>query len=69
MLYFWLLAGIFIFLIVTYMGFTEKSGFKIWGFYYLFSALSLLMYVVRRWMIKRMEKHLKWMEEQKENEA
>jgi hypothetical protein len=65
MLYFWLFAGILIFLVVTYMGFTEKSGFKIWAYYYLFSALAILMFVVRRWMLKRMEKHLKWMEEEK----
>lgn len=68
MLYFWLFAGILIFLVVTYMGLTEKSGFKIWAYYYLFSALSILMFVVRRWMMKRMDNHVKWMEEQKANE-
>lgn len=68
MLYFWLFTSILTFLVVTYMGFTEASGFKIWGYYYLFSGLALLMFFVRRWMIKRMENHLKFMEEQKSKE-
>lgn len=63
MLYFWLFVGILIFVVVTYMGFTEKSGFKIWSYYYLFSGLAILMFVVRRWMMKRMEKHIKLMAE------
>jgi hypothetical protein len=50
------------------MGFTEKSGFKIWAYYYLFSGLSFLMYFVRRWMMKRMEKHLKYMAEKEASE-
>jgi hypothetical protein len=68
MLFFWLFIGVLIFVIVTYMGFTEKSGFKIWAYYYLFSGLSFLMYFVRRWMMKRMEKHLKYMAEKEASE-
>lgn len=68
MLFFWLFIGILIFVIVTYMGFTEKSGFKIWSYYYLFSGLALLMFVVRRWMLKRMDKHLKFMAEKEAGE-
>jgi Na+/melibiose symporter-like transporter len=62
MLYFWLVAGILIFIVVTVMGF--KEGFKIWNYYYLFSGLAILMFIVRRWMMKRMEKHLKYLSEQ-----
>ena len=68
MLYFWLFAGILIFLVVTYMGLTEKDGFKVWGYYYTFPALAFLMFIVRRWMIKRMDRHVKWMEEEKDKE-
>jgi hypothetical protein len=50
------------------MGFTEKSGFKIWAYYYLFSGLAILMFIVRRWMMKRMERHLKYMAEKEAKE-
>ena len=66
MLYFWLVAGILIFIVVTVMGF--KEGFKIWNYYYLFSGLAILMFIVRRWMMKRMYRHLNEMAQQKEAE-
>lgn len=65
MLFFWLVAGILIFLVVSFKGLTEDGGFQIWGYYYLFSGLSFLMFFVRRWMLKRMDKHLKFMEEKR----
>lgn len=67
MLYFWLVAAILIFLVVTYMGFAHS--FKIWGYYYLFAGLSLLMFLGRRWMMKRMERHIEFLEQQKKDEA
>lgn len=67
MLYFWLFASVVIFIGVTYMGFTE--GFSKWAFYYLFAGLAILMYIVRKWMIKRMKKHMAFLEEQRKKEA
>lgn len=66
MLYFWLLMAAFLFIVVTYMALTE--GFRKWAFYYVFAGIALLMFIVRRWMIKRMDKHLQYMEEQKQKE-
>lgn len=66
MLYFWLLMAAFLFIVVTYMALTE--GFRKWAFYYVFAGIALLMFIVRRWMIKRMEKHLKYLEEQNQQE-
>lgn len=62
MLYFWLLMAVFLFIVVTYMAISE--GFRKWSFYYVFAGIALLMFIVRRWMIKRMEKHMKYLEEQ-----
>jgi SNF family Na+-dependent transporter len=62
MLYFWLLASIVTFIIVTFKGVQE--GFERWSVYYLFSGLSLLMYFVRKWMIKRMQKHMEYLQNQ-----
>lgn len=56
----------FLFIVVTYMAITE--GFRKWAFYYVFAGIALLMFIVRRWMIKRMEKHLKYLEEQNQQE-
>ncbi len=65
MLYFWLAAAIVIFIITSYMSYAE--GIKKWGFYYIFVGSALLMFLVKRWMMKRMEKHLAFIEEQKKN--
>lgn len=65
MLYFWLAAAILIFIITSYMSYSE--GIKKWGFYYIFVASALLMFIVKRWMMRRMEKHLNYLEEQKKN--
>lgn len=63
MLYFWLLMAVFLFIVVTYLSISE--GFSKWSFYYVFVGIALLMFIVRRWMIKRMDKHMKFLEEQK----
>jgi cell division protein FtsW (lipid II flippase) len=65
MLYFWLAAAVIIFIITSYMSYSE--GIKKWGFYYIFVASALLMFLVKRWMMKRMAKHLNYLEEQKMN--
>lgn len=65
MLYFWLVASIITFIIVTFKGVQE--GFERWSVYYLFSGLSLLMYFVRKWMMKRMQNHIDYLQNQKNN--
>jgi hypothetical protein len=44
------------------MGITE--GFKKWLFYYVFVLIALFAFITRRWMMKRMEKQVKILEEQ-----
>lgn len=65
MLYFWLIIFIAITGIVTVMGFLE--GFDRWAYNYTFSVIALFAFLSRRFMIKRMEKHLKWLEENQPN--
>lgn len=66
MLYFWLAAAILIFIVITYLSITE--GFKKWSFYYVFAFLAFLAFITRKWMMKRMEKHLQFLEEQNKAE-
>lgn len=66
MLYFWLFTAILIFIVITYLSISE--GFRKWAFYYVFALLAFLAFITRRWMMKRMEKHLKFLEEQKKSE-
>ena len=67
MLYFWLFVSALLFIVVTYMGFSE--GFKKWSFYYLFAFLALFAFISRRWMMKRMEKHTEYMKQQEQESA
>ena len=62
MLYFWLATSIFLFIAITYLGFTE--GFKKWAPYYVVAFLAFMMYFMRKWMMKRAERHMKFLEEQ-----
>jgi SNF family Na+-dependent transporter len=59
MVYLWLTVAIASAIIVTYKGISE--GFERWYSYYVISGISFFMYIVRRWMIKRMEKHLEYL--------
>lgn len=65
MLYFWLAMFVVITSIVTYMGF--KEGFDRWYYNYIFSVLALMAYITRRWMMKRMEKHQAWLDQEAKN--
>jgi uncharacterized membrane protein YcaP (DUF421 family) len=67
MLKFWLIVAIVIPIVVTYLCITDS--FKMWGSYYVFSIIALFMYFTRRWMMKRMEKHLQYLEEQKKSNS
>ena len=66
MLKFWLAIAIVLFFTITYLGFTE--GFDKWAYYYVFVALTVVMYLMRKWMMKREEKHLQFLENQKEEQ-
>ena len=66
MIYFWLATAIILFVTITYLGFTE--GFDKWAYYYVFALLTVVMYFMRKWMMKREEKHLQFLENQKENQ-
>jgi hypothetical protein len=43
------------------MSYTD--GIKKWGFYYVFVLTSLGMFFIKKWMMKRMEKELRFLEE------
>lgn len=65
MLKLWMIISIVLPLVITYFVLTEKDGFKKWGYYYILAIFTILVYLVRRWMMKRMEKHLEFLKEQK----
>jgi len=62
MTYVWLIAGIAIFLITTFMSLTDDV--RKWGFYYLFSVIAFGMFFMKRWMVKRMNKHAAFLQDQ-----
>lgn len=61
----WLLVAIVVFVLTTYMCVTED--YRQWAFYYVIVVVALLMYFVKRWMMKRMTKHMEYLEEKKKN--
>jgi quinol-cytochrome oxidoreductase complex cytochrome b subunit len=65
MTYVWLIAGIAIFIVSTYMSITDDI--KKWGFYYIFSLVAFMMFFMKRWMVKRMQKHIQYLEDQKKS--
>jgi type VI protein secretion system component VasK len=62
--YLWLLIAALSFLVISYKIFTEGS--QTWVAYYVIPAMALLMYGTKRWMMKRMYRHLEEMAKQKE---
>lgn len=60
---FWLALAIVMFVVVTYKIITEN--FVSWAPYYGMVFIALMMYFVKKWMMKRMEKHMEYMENQK----
>lgn len=61
MLYFWLLLSIVSTAVISYMGFT--SGFDRWAAYYVVPLVAILMYLFKKWMVKRMKKHMEFLNE------
>lgn len=65
MLYFWLSMAVVSGITVTYMCIQE--GTDKWVFYFVVPVAALLMYLLRKIMIKRMHKHMTYLEEQQKN--
>lgn len=62
MLYFWLVVGIVSLIVVSFNCITV--GVDKWGFYFSMPLVAFLMFFFKRWMMKRMEKHMKFLESQ-----
>lgn len=61
---FWFSMAVLIVIVVTGMGF--KDGFETWAIYYLFAAMALGTFTMRRYMRKRMEKHQEFLAQQQQ---
>lgn len=64
MRYFWLFASIIMFIGITYFGF--KEGFDKWWYNYIFATIALFAFLLRTFMIRRMKKHMNYLQEMKE---
>jgi flagellar biosynthesis protein FliQ len=62
MLYFWLVVGIVSLIVVSFNCITV--GVDKWGLYFSMPLIAFLMFFFKRWMMKRMEKHMKFLESQ-----
>ncbi len=58
---FWLVASLAIVIAVTYKGFID--GFDRWVIYYIFAIMTLGLFFIRRYMMKRMERHQEYLKE------
>lgn len=59
---FWLVIGIATIIFITYKGVTE--GFDRWGAYYIFGVMALFVFLIRNFLMRRMKKHKKFLDEQ-----
>ena len=64
MQYFWLATTVVLLITITYMGIQE--GFYRWSFYYIFAGLTFAVFLLRRFMMKRMKQHQEFLKEQNE---
>jgi predicted permease len=55
MLKVWLVVAIAIFILTTIMCFVDD--YRQWVFYYFVSLIALVMFLMKRYMMRRMEKH------------
>lgn len=65
--YFWIAVAAISFILVTYNGVTQ--GFGRWGGYYVFTAIAVGMYFMKKWMMKRMENHEAYLQDQQNNQS
>jgi membrane protein YdbS with pleckstrin-like domain len=63
MRYFWLIASIVMFIGITYFGIQE--GFENWWYNYIFVIIALFAFLLRTFMIRRMKKHIQYLNNQK----
>ena len=66
MLKLWLVASIALPIIISFL--VIRDGFHKWGAYYILAGFTFLIYLLRRFMMKRMEKHLQLLKEKSESE-
>jgi uncharacterized membrane protein SirB2 len=64
--YLWLVIAGLSFIAITYKIATE--GAQTWLAYYVVPVMALLMYGTKKWMKKRMQRHLEQMAQQKNEE-
>jgi flagellar biosynthesis protein FliQ len=62
MLYFWLVVGIVSLIVVSFNCITV--GVDKWGLYFSMPLIAFLMFFFKRWMMKRMEKHMDFLKSQ-----
>lgn len=62
---FWLVFSIIVTVYISYKCLSD--GFSKWASYYFIPAMALAIWAVRRWMMKRMEKHQEFLRQQQEN--
>lgn len=65
MQWFWLVLTIVIVTYTTFKVITED--FRQWGTFYIFAAITLFFYFIRRFMMKRMEKHQAYLNQKSDN--
>lgn len=63
---FWLLATFAIVVAVTYKGFSE--GFERWAVYYIFAVMTIGLFFLRRYMMRRMERHQDFLKEKEKED-
>lgn len=59
MLKVWLIVAIVVFLFTTYKCVVED--YRQWVFMYVIPVIAFFMWMMKRWMMRRMEKHLEEM--------
>lgn len=64
--YLWLVIAGLSFITITYKIINE--GAQTWLPYYIVPLMALLMYFTKKWMMKRMYRHLQQMAEQKKDQ-
>lgn len=67
MKFFWLGLGTVLFCIVTFNCITQ--GADRWASYYWMVALAFAMFFMKRWMMKRFEKHAAFLKEQENSKT
>lgn len=61
----WLVITVVLVVFITYKVITE--GFNRWGLMYIFAVVAFLAFLMRRYMSRRVEKHMNFLEEQEKN--